>query len=385
MTALPAHPKTILMTGPSPDMVGGMGAVVAQMGQLDFGGRYRIEFLPNTFSTMAKESRWSRAARHIRQRRRLGAVIHRARPVIAHIHTCSGFSFHRSAWDLRVARRRRCRTVLHLHGARFDEYFATAGSFARRMVTSALSVADRIVVLSAGWRTKILEMAPSARIAIVENAVESPTMRDDRKPSATCRFLILARMDEWKGIDDLLEACVLLHRRGVGFELTMAGPPGTAGDAETIGRKISVRGLDECVRYVGAVQARAKTELLRHADVYVQPSRHEGMPISVLEAMACGLPVVGTRVGAMPEVIEDDVHGFLVQSCQPMALATAMGTLAFDIPRRVAMGKAARALAATRFGLNRFRDDLIALYDEILRDRRSPDTGQAKMSRAAVW
>ncbi len=385
MIALSSQPKSILMTGPPLDMVGGMGAVVAQMLRLDCGGRYRIEFMPNTFSKNANESRWSRVARHVRQRRRLGEVIHRVRPAIAHIHTCSGFSFHRSVWDLRVARRRRCRTVLHMHGARFDEYFANAGSFARRMVTSALSLADRVIVLSAGWRAKILGMSPSARIAVVENAVELPTLPVHRKPGATCRFLILARMDEWKGIDDLLEACALLQRRGVCFELTMAGPPGTAGDVEMIGRKICERGVDECVRYVGAVQGEAKSELLRHADVYVQPSRHEGMPIAVLEAMAWRLPVIATRVGAMPEVVEDDVQGTLVHPCQPVALASAMGTLAIDIPRRLAMGEAASILASTRFGLNRFRDDLITLYDDILKDRRNHNSEQAKLSRAAVW
>lgn len=385
MNTAPTQPTTVLMIGPPPEMVGGMGAVVGQMMRLDFAGRYRMELLPITISPQARESRVGRAARHFRQRRRLGNTIRRVCPSIVHIHTCSGFSFHRSAWDMRVASRRGCRTVLHMHGARFDEYFASAGGLEQRLVRSALSSADRVVALSESWRVKLRAISPAARVVVVENAVETPVPRSGRPRGAACRFLILARMDEWKGIDDLLDACVLLRRRGVAFELTLAGPAGTAGDSESIGRKIHERGINGCVRYVGVVQGEAKAALLAEADVYVQPSRHEGMPIAVLEAMAWGLPVVATRAGALPEVIEDDVQGFLVQPCQPAALASVMGTLAFDLPRRAAMGEAARTLATTRFGLTRLRDDLVSLYDDVMHEARALAADGTRIPKAAIW
>jgi glycosyltransferase involved in cell wall biosynthesis len=384
MKTVPTLPTTVLMIGPPPEMVGGMGAVVGQMMRLDFAGRYRMEFLPITVSPQAGESRVGRVARHCRQRHRLSNTIRQVCPSIVHIHTCSGFSFHRSAWDMRVASRRGCRTVLHMHGAQFGEYFADAGALEQRLVRSALSSADRVVALSENWRVKLRAISPTARVVVVENAVETIVPRNGRPRGAACRFLILARMDEWKGIDDLLDACVLLHRRGVAFELTLAGPAGTSGDAESIGRKIYERGIDRCVRYVGVVQGEAKAALLAEADVYVQPSRQEGMPIAVLEAMAWGLPVVATRAGAMAEVIEDDVQGLLVPTCQPVALASAMGTLAFDLPRRAAMGEAARTLATTRFGLTRLRDDLVSLYDEVMRERSAQAADGTRIPRAAI-
>ena len=286
---------------------------------------------------------------------------------------------------MRVAARRGCRTVLHMHGARFDEYFAKAGALEQRLVRAALSSAHRVIALSDGWRAKVLEMAPSARVDVVENAVELPAPRGARRAGATCRFLLLARMDEWKGIDDLLEACAVLRRRGVAFELTLAGPGGTAGDSETIRRKLSERGVVECVRYVGSVRGEAKAALLAEADVYVQPSRHEGMPIAVLEAMAWGLPVIATRVGAVAEVIEDDVHGILVPPCQAATLASAMGALAVDIPRRAAMGAAGRDLAGTRFGMARFRDDLALLYDGMIREGGVQAADKGRIPKAALW
>lgn len=367
MNTTPAPPKTVLTIGPPPDWIGGMSTVIGQIARLDLAGRYQMAFLPITVSSKSRESRLGRVVRHVSQRRRLAAAIRREKPAIVHLHTCSGFSFHRSGWDLRVAARRGCRTILHVHGASFDEYYASTTSLEQRIIRWTLNAADRVIALSEDWRTRLLTIAPHARVNVIENAVDAPTSPAARQARAICRFLVLAKMDEWKGIDDLLDACALLRRRGVAFGLTLAGPPGTAGDAEIIQRKIVDRALDVLVQYVGPAIGDTKAALLADADVYVQPSHNEGMPIAVLEAMANGLPVIATAVGAMPEVIEDEIHGLIVPPRQPEALATAMGVLAFDIAKRTALGEAARQRALVRFGLSRFRDDLLALYDDVLR------------------
>ena len=109
-----------------------------------------------------------------------------------------------------------------------------------------------------------------------------------------------------------------------------------------------------------------KAALLDAADVYVRPSNHEGMPISLLEALACGLPIVATRVGAVPEVVTDGREGLLPPPHRPDLLAHAMKRIMDDEATRSAMAGAARRLAQRRFSLNRFRDDVMALYDELM-------------------
>ena len=208
-------------------------------------------------------------------------------------------------------------------------------------------------------------MANAAQICVVENAVACPRSTPSLRQEGPCRFLLLARMDEWKGIDDLLGACARLHADGVAFELALAGPPGTAGDGTALNRKIHHQGLEERVRYIGPVYGAKKLNLLQWADVYIQPSRHEGMPLSLLEALAHGLAIVATRVGAVPEVITDQVQGLLVPPSQPGRLASAMRRLAINPEEQRSMGRAARQLALTRFNIDRFRQNLIELYDDL--------------------
>ena len=354
--------STVIVIGPPPNQIGGMASVVGQMMSMTFADGYQTELLPLTLSPGDHESILGRIMRHTGQIRRLQKTIRRTQAAIVHIHTCSGFSFYRSALDMWVAQRLGCRAILHVHGATFDEFFDRQPRWRRRLIAWSLTRADRVVALSEGWRNTLRNMAPRARITVIENAVDLPPERPHDIDHQPCRFLLLARMDEWKGIDDLLAACVRLHRDAVPMTLTLAGPPGTAGDETTLQKKIHNRGLDRVVRYIGPVQGQAKTNLWASSDVYVQPSRHEGMPISLLEALAHGLPVIATRVGAVPEVIEHDVQGLLVPAGQPDLLADALADLAMHPLRRRALAVAARSLAGERFSTARFEQDLHALW-----------------------
>jgi glycosyltransferase involved in cell wall biosynthesis len=107
-------------------------------------------------------------------------------------------------------------------------------------------------------------------------------------------------------------------------------------------------------------------DLLATADVFVLPSKSEGMPISVLEAMAAGLPVVASAVGGVPEVVVDGETGFLVPPGDPEALADALGRLLADGELRRRMGAAGRRRAELRFDLPRFRQDHLQLYERLL-------------------
>ncbi len=351
-----------------------MASVVTQNLQLDTDDRYNLQSLPFTLAGSRKESLIHRLSRHLRQLFKLRSTIRRTRASMVHIHTCSGFSFFRSAMDMIVAQSRGCRTLLHIHGAAFDAFYDEVGLIRKKLIRTILNQADTVIALSTGWENKLRLMASRANITVVENAVEIPSFDLPATPTDNaypCRFVLLARMDTWKGIDDLLTACDLIRRDHVRFELTLAGPPGSAGDKNELDEKIDKHHLSSYVRYIGSVHGDQKDELLRRADVYVQSSHHEGMPISVLEAMAYRLPIVATRVGAIPEVIEHDVHGLLVPTRQPSELAQAMKTIASDAILRQRLSVASHALAQTRFSLHRFHQDLLHLYDEVLSHQRN--------------
>lgn len=361
-----ASRRTILVLGPPPTAMGGMASVVEQILGLDLQKRYRAELFAATSSAQDDENRASRVLRHLRHLVRLHRKIKQTDASVVHIHTCSGFSFFRSVLDMLIAKMLARPAVLHIHGATFDTFHASAGAITKWMIRWSLAQADRVVALSKGWHQKLSAMSPNAQVVIVENAVELPPNPPPRRCNGPCRFVLLARMDEWKGIDDLLNACEILRDSGVAFEVHLAGPAGTAGDSQTLPTNIESRGLDRHVRYLGPLRGDAKTDLLRHADAYVQPSHNEGMPIALLEALSFGLAIVATDVGAVGEVITNQREGLLVASHRPNALAAAMRALIEEPSFRVAAGIAARRLAESRFSLSRLDDDLCRLYDDTL-------------------
>ena len=362
--------ESVIVIGPSPDEIGGMASVVKQMTSLTCKRRFQFTLLSLTRRADNNESFPSRIVRHGRQTRTLVKLIREKSAAIVHIHTCSGYSFLRSSIDMFVAQRCGCRVVLHIHGAMFDSFVAKKGRVMRRLIRFALTRSDSLIALSQDWAVKLRHIAPAARVTVIENAVEVPALRTRSNGTGPCKFILLARMDEWKGIDDLLDACVELARMQAPFSLTLAGPGGTAGDADTLNQKIADRGL-LTVHYVGPIYGEQKAQLLATADAYVQSSHHEGMPISILEALANGLPIVATRVGAIPEMLEDGNEGWIVPPHRPESLAKAMLQIIQDPVRRDIMSRASHRKALARFGVSRFELELMNLYEDLLaNDRR---------------
>jgi glycosyltransferase involved in cell wall biosynthesis len=362
----PSSKPRVIVVGPSPDLMGGIATVVGQMLRIDYADRYETELFPITFAPGDQERPASRVARHVRHVRRLRSHVRDTQAAIIHIHTCSGFSFYRSAFDLLAMAGTGCKTVLHVHGAAFDEFWGQSSHPARSLIRWVLNRADRVIALSRGWRDRLRMMAPRARVMVVENAVEAPPAVRTVDASGPRRFVLLAKMDAWKGIDDLLDACALMASDDCPFQVSLAGPPGSAGDETTLRQKTAQRGLEQVVQYVGPVQGRAKWALLQSSHVYISASHHEGMPISILEALACGLPVIATSVGAVPEIISHGQEGLFVPPRSPQKLAEAMTAVARNEGLWRSMSQSARALAADRFSLLRFCDDLVSLYDELL-------------------
>lgn len=366
--------RRILVTGPSLDQVGGMATVIQRMLAARCPG-FEFQFLPDTNNdgrTAGGAYRPDRLlrniARHIRHFARFIAAIRHRDIVAVHVHTCSGISFYRASADLLAALLLGKKALLHVHGARFDRFAAEARAIGRPFIRWMLGRADRVVALSPHWEAELRRICPEVRIVVLRNAVALPAFPtspppDDRR---VC-FLFAARMDEWKGVDDLLAATKILAGRGcTDFELVLAGPPGSAGDAAALNAKIEQFGLVNLARYVGPLTNDQVQRALEAAHVHVQPSHHEGLPMAVLEAMAAGRPVIATRVGALPEVIRDGIEGLLVPPRAPTALADAMESLLDSPKRRTAMGAAGYERIKESFSLERFESELGAMYHTLL-------------------
>lgn len=159
----------------------------------------------------------------------------------------------------------------------------------------------------------------------------------------------------YKGLDVLEAACELLAAQGARATVLAVG---STGEARDFG--------DVRFRFVGAVtDSEVLARYYRAADICVHPARAEVLGLTIIEAMACGLPVVASRVGGIPEVVEDRVNGILVEPDEPGRLAEALASLLEDPDARTRMGAAGAAMAATRYTVRRQAEVHLRLYSQL--------------------
>ena len=174
-------------------------------------------------------------------------------------------------------------------------------------------------------------------------------------------WVCAARLEERKGHAVLIDALALLKERGLDFVVVLAGEGALR---EALARRVAQAGLDERVRFAGQVESLGP--LLLAADACVLPSRWEGLPLSLLEALARARPVVASRVGGLPDAIEDGIDGRLVPAGDASALAAVLEDFHRkpDAARR--LGRAGAARVRSDFTWDRIVEGFEAVYDEVL-------------------
>lgn len=177
------------------------------------------------------------------------------------------------------------------------------------------------------------------------------------KRSQRVRILFVGGQFERKGGPDLIEAA-----RSLGDDVELDLVTGSEVPAVPAGVRAKIhRGLRP--------QSEELVALYRAADIFVLPSRGDCMPQAVTEALACGLPVVATRVGAIPEMVTDGVNGYLVRAHEPRALAGAIDSLVRSPGRRHAMGRWSRVLAQQEYDADRNNRRIFSLMKRLTADR----------------
>ena len=161
-------------------------------------------------------------------------------------------------------------------------------------------------------------------------------------------------------------------RKGLQGTILIAGGEGLPGDKERMDRLVGEGGLASHIRLLGIVSGACKESALAEADCLVLPSYAEGLPMAILEGMAYGLPIIATRVGAIPEVITDGVEGFLVEPGDIESLADRLLRLSMDAELREQMGIAARRRVEADHSLDVMVEGLLTVYSEALGRQGQP-------------
>ena len=172
---------------------------------------------------------------------------------------------------------------------------------------------------------------------------------------------IVATLRDWKGHEDLLDAMVLLRAQSAAFSEWRLVIVGDGPEYQRLVQKAATRQLENVVKLVGNQDN--VPEWLSAFDVFALPSYgNEGVPQGIMQAMACGLPVVCTSVGAINEAVQDGLTGIMVATRNPQSLADGLKVLITDEPKRTQMGNAGHRFASESFGVDVMLDKMEAVF-----------------------
>jgi glycosyltransferase involved in cell wall biosynthesis len=337
----------IAMLGAAPETRGAIAAVVDAYRMHGLLKRWPVTYLA-THGDGAPTRTVALAAKAARD---FAALLARERRMVVHVHVSAGPGFWREAAFMGAAHAAGCPILLHLHGAGFD---ARIRWFVER--------AALVAVPCEAMRTWVKSVARSADVVVVPPPVAITVAELAAKPNLV---LFLGRLEPAKGIYDLLDALAGVRATLPDVRLACAGD----GDRIGVARYAEKLGIAEAVKFTGWVGPSGKRALLEHAAVFALPSYEEALPVSLLEAMSAGVPVVATPVGGIPEVVVDRASGLLVAAGDTVSLERALTRLLVEPALAARLGGAARETARLRFAPERSLAILEEMYGSLGVDR----------------
>lgn len=282
----------------------------------------------------------------------------RFRPDVVHLHTCTEGSFIRKAILLSISRLAGVPVVLHMHDSRIQDYYEGSPPLLRMLIRASLSRADAVVALGDSWAARLQELAPQARIVSVPNGVRLGRQVRQPGPGEAVHVVFLGRIGEWKGTFRLLEAWARLGNPAA--TLTIAGD----GEVEEARRLVEELGLQGQVEVSDWLSPDAVGDLLDRSQVLVLPSRNEGQPMAVLEAMARGLCIVASEAGGLADMIGGGC-GVVVSPNDVDSIAEGLRMVIEDAELRTRYGASAYYRISERYDVSSAVRRLDALYREL--------------------
>lgn len=234
---------------------------------------------------------------------------------VAHIHMSYRGSFVRKKYIIQLLKRKNIPMILHMHGSQFKDFYKECSDRQRKQIENTLDSVSVIVALGEQWK-KYYQSISNTTVISLENAVfPKQTMNDSEEKNYITTMGVLSQR---KGTYDLIEAAS--HMKGKidpKYKFLLAGD----GEIEKVKKRINALQLESMFVIPGWVSDQGKIdELYRKSIMYVLPSYNEGMPMSILEAMSYGLPIISTDVGSIASVVTDE-NGFMIKPGDTEALA----------------------------------------------------------------
>ena len=251
--------------------------------------------------------------------------------------------------------------LVHLHGGKYM-HSAIPGVALHWIIGELLSSANTVLVQSETERRHLKESWPDTDATALPNAVNIEDTSANNDKTSLLEIVFFGRIENSKGLDEIVSACRMLNDSGVRFQFKCYG---SGARQESFSRSMK-KVLRDRFEYLGVVSGEKKSRALERADVFLLPSHYEGLPLSMLEAMAAGCTVVVSDVGSISTVVEDGKNGFMVEPRNVTQIVEKIDFILSGKADLEEIGGNARKTVESRYSIDNYVERLERVYDEIV-------------------
>jgi glycosyltransferase involved in cell wall biosynthesis len=331
--------RRVLIVGPLPPPAGGMANQTAQLQRLLVQEGLQVDIV-NTQAPYQPE--WVAKLRGVRAAFRIVPYLARlwracGQARVVHVMANSGMAWHLfAAPAIRIAKARNCRVIVNYRGGLARDFLArSAGS-----VLATLRGTE-LIVPSGFLQQVFAEQGQEA--SVIPNIVDLRLFSPSAEPRQTAfRVVVPRNLEHIYGIDLALRAVALARPDCQDIQLYVAG---SGPDRHALQLLAAELQITDCVTFTGSLQREDMAALMRQADVVLNPVRADNMPNSVLEALACEVPVLSTAVGGVPFIVEHGVSAWLAEPESPESLAQGLKELRNNPSLRLSLARQGKTIA----------------------------------------
>ncbi|HEX5127675.1 MAG TPA: glycosyltransferase family 4 protein [Rhodocyclaceae bacterium] len=355
----------VVLFSPSLDAVSGVSTHANMLFGSDLARQFELLHF-QVGSEGRNEGKLRKLMRFVLSPLQLAGFLAKNQPQIVHINTSMDRkAFWRDIVYLIVARLMGCRVVNEFHSG-FGPRHLFRNSLPLWLLRRFLLASHCVAVLSNETLRLHKEFDSRIRVVLVPNAIDAVSLLDAPRQinrDDPLRLVFVGRLVRTKGLFEMIEALALLKAERIPFCFKIAG---SGADEAALRSLIAEYGLEQEVVLLGPLFGEAKNKLWLDSDVLVFPSHFEGLPYSILEAMAAGCVPVATAVGGIPDVMRDGEHGLFVALRDPVSVAGAIRRLAQDREELQRISQAGRSRIADQYTADRLAERFGQIYQSIL-------------------
>lgn len=367
--------KRILVVGPVPPPFGGIASLIEDIVHSDLAEEYSFDVFERSAGFPPQVS--GPISRNLFRFRRFANFFKKLRSGeyhCVHIHSADP-AFLGTTIFMFLARLAEAKVLLHMQGTDWEGFYPNAPLVRRLYTRIGICLPTKILVLYSLWTEKIRSLCALADVQVMRNFIPPTDPPDPVEVERAREFLDLDAGDfvvvsvgtvgKRKGSFEILKAVPRVVGEDDSVRFVFVGKEEHSGEMDQLTEVIEREKLHRWVRMTGEIQRDAVPLYLAIADAFLLPSFVEGMPIAIIEAFRSGLPVISTRVNAIPDMIEDEVSGLLINPGAPHEIAEAVLRLRRDDGLRQRLAKEAKRGFDEKFERSRVIEELGAVYRAI--------------------